>query len=284
MRPNGNVRPLMADPAEIAEHTGTMDDQPTFWLQADAAGAAPVLYVHGVPTSSEDWRPFLARTGGLAPDLPGFGRAGKRGDLPCTMDFYDGWLEAFLDARGVDRFSLVVHDFGGLALITAQRLADRLDRLVIMNAAPLLPGYRWHRIARLWRTRWLGEIAMGASTGFVLKQLLREANVTPGSLPKTTLDDITRFFDVGTQRSILKLYRSTPETALAAAGAGLGRITCPALVAWGDADPYVPGRFADDYAAALGGPAEVLHLPDAGHWPWLDRPDLVDTVAGFLTA
>ena len=24
------------------------------------------------------------------------------------------------------------------------------------------------------------------------------------------------------------------------------------------------------------------HLDDAGHWPWLDRPDLVETVAGFL--
>jgi len=23
-------------------------------------------------------------------------------------------------------------------------------------------------------------------------------------------------------------------------------------------------------------------LPDAGHWPWLDRPDVVDTVVAFL--
>ena len=39
--------------------------------------SAPVLYVHGVPTSSDDWLPFLDRTGGLAPDLLGFGRSAK---------------------------------------------------------------------------------------------------------------------------------------------------------------------------------------------------------------
>lgn len=266
--------------ADLAERTTTLDDQPVFWLEADAPGA-PVVYLHGVPTSSEDWRPFLARTGGVAPDLPGFGRSGKRGDLEATLEFYDAWVERFLADRGIDRFSLVVHDFGVVGLLTAQRLADRLERLVIIDTAPLLPGYRWHWIARLWRRRWLGEIAMGLTIKPVLRLLTRNANA--GRLPRPMIDDIDRFFDVGTQRTILRLYRSAPEERLAQAGADLGRITCPALVVWGEQDPYVPATFADGFAAALGGGAEVLRLPDAGHWPWLDRPDVVDTVAAFLT-
>jgi pimeloyl-ACP methyl ester carboxylesterase len=59
-------------------------------------------------------------------------------------------------------------------------------------------------------------------------------------------------------------------------------ITAPALVLWGDRDPYLPARFADEIAAALGS-ATVRHLDDASHWPWLDRPDVVDLVADFLT-
>jgi pimeloyl-ACP methyl ester carboxylesterase len=51
---------------------------------------------------------------------------------------------------------------------------------------------------------------------------------------------------------------------------------------WGDRDSYLPSSFADAYAGALGGEADVLHLHDAGHWPWLDRPDVVDRVAAFL--
>lgn len=268
---------------EITEQHGTLDDQPTFWLEAETDdGAAPVLYVHGVPTSSEDWRPFLARTGGIAPDLPGFGRAGKRADLPCTMDFYGDWLEHFLADRGIDRFRLLVHDWGALGLVAAQRFPERVERLVVMDAIPLLPGYTWHRIARGWRTRGVGEVLMGSFTRFTVSQILREAFEVP--VPKPFVEDVMRFFDVGTQRSILKLYRSAPPAALAQAGAQLATLTCPALVVWGDHDPYIKQRFAEAYAGALGGETDVLHLPDAGHWPWHDRPDLLDTVAAFLDA
>jgi pimeloyl-ACP methyl ester carboxylesterase len=91
-------------------------------------------------------------------------------------------------------------------------------------------------------------------------------------------------FDQGTQRAILSLYRSSPEEALARAGLDLARIDCPALVVWGDRDPYFAPEFAERYAAALGGEAEVLHLHDAGHWAWHDRPDAVDRIAAFLDA
>jgi len=47
-------------------------------------------------------------------------------------------------------------------------------------------------------------------------------------------------------------------------------------------DPYIPGRFAGEYARALPD-AQLLELPDAGHWPWLDRPDLIGRVAEFLS-
>src|SRR5204862_101881 len=83
--------------------------------------APPVLYVHGVPTSSDDWIPFPERTGGVAPDLPGFGRSGKRGDLDYTMEGYERFLEAFLELVELDRVRLVVHDWGAVGLLWAMR-------------------------------------------------------------------------------------------------------------------------------------------------------------------
>ena len=147
---------------------------------------------------------------------------------------------------------------------------------------PLLPGYRWHRIARAWRTRGVGELLMGSSNRFVFKQLSREANFTPGPLPNQFIRSVDDHFDQGTQRAILELYRTSPETKLAALGANLDAIECPSLIIWGDHDRYIPSHFADDYAAALGGPSEVVHLPDAGHWPWFDRPDVIELVANFF--
>jgi pimeloyl-ACP methyl ester carboxylesterase len=69
---------------------------------------------------------------------------------------------------------------------------------------------------------------------------------------------------------------------LEAAGARLGTVVAPALIAWGEDDPYLPPSFATALADRLGGPAEVEVLSGARHWPWLDRPELVERVARFL--
>jgi pimeloyl-ACP methyl ester carboxylesterase len=274
---------------EIGEHTSQIGELPVFWRSAPTLGevesSAPreavPLYLHGVPTNSEDWRPFLERTGGFAPDLPGFGRSGKPGHFDYTIRGYGRFVEQYLDLIEVQRVSLVVHDWGVVGLDFAQRHPERVERLVVMDAVPFLPGYHWHRTARLWRTPLLGELAMGATTRYVMRRSTRAANATPGPLPDTWLDSVLDHFDQGTQRAILKLYRSSPPDALARAGLDLGRLDMPALVVWGLRDPYIPGRFAAEYARALPN-AELLELPDAGHWWWLDRPDAIDRVVEFL--
>jgi pimeloyl-ACP methyl ester carboxylesterase len=270
---------------EVTDHSGELAGLPIFWrgapLPAGADDSPLPLYLHGVPSNSDEWVGFLERSGGLAPDLPGFGRSGKPGNLQYTIDEYAGFIERYLDLVGVERVSLVVHDWGAVGLAFAQAHPERIARLVVINAVPFLPGYRWHRTARLWRTPVLGELAMGATTRRVLRFSTREARPGRAPMPDAWLDMVLDHFDQGTQRAILRLYRTSPPDVLAAAGAQLGRLEMPALVVWGQADPYIPIRFARAYAEAL--PAsELLELPDAGHWPWLDRPDLIDRVVGFL--
>jgi pimeloyl-ACP methyl ester carboxylesterase len=289
---------------EVSDHTGEIDTPgthqrlPVFWRSASfegaangaaaataetaAQGAAVPLYLHGVPSNSDDWLAFLARGGGLAPDLPGFGRSGKPGSLRFTIEEYAGFIERFLELTGVERVKLVVHGWGSVGLAFAQRHPERVERLAVINAVPFLPGYRWHRTARIWRTPLLGELAMGTLNRYVLRLLSRESNATPGPLPQAWQDSVLDHFDQGTQRAILRLYRSSPSDVLAAAGAHLEELQVPTLVVWGMRDPYIPGRFAKEYADAL--EAELLELPDAGHWPWLDRPDVIDRVVEFLSA
>jgi pimeloyl-ACP methyl ester carboxylesterase len=272
---------------EVSDHNGEIDGLPVFWRSAPAPagaeGAAVPLYLHGVPSNSDEWLPFLERSGGLAPDLPGFGRSGKPNSLRYTIDEYDRFIERFLQETGVERVSLLMHDWGAVGLAFAQRLPERVERLAIVNAVPFLPGYRWHRTARIWRTPGLGELSMGSTNRFTLRLISRESNATPGPMPEAWLDSVLDHFDQGTQRAILRLYRSSPLEVLAASGERLGQLEMPALVAWGMKDPYIPSRFGREYADALPH-AELVELPDAGHWPWLDRPDLVDRLVDFLSA
>lgn len=254
-----------------------------FWREAPTPeGRAPVVYVHGVPTSSDDWVPFLERTGGLALDLPGFGRSGKPSDFPYGIDGYAGYLDAWLAEAGVDSFRLVVHDWGGVGLALAQRAPERIERLVVINCVPFLSGYRWHPWARVWRTPLIGEMAMGFTFKRILRRALRDSTAAGDPAPEDFVDSIWRHFDHGTQRAILKLYRSAPPDVLAAAGEHLDAVAAPALVVWGEPDHYLPTEFAQRYADALGGPARVELIDGGRHWPWVGRPATVDLVADFL--
>ena len=87
--------------------------------------------------------------------------------------------------------------------------------------------------------------------------------------------------DRGTKQATLALYRHADPPRLAAAGSDLGKLACPALVLWGDRDPYFPSRFAQAYEAALPN-AELQLVQGAGHWPWIDDARVVDDVLGFL--
>jgi pimeloyl-ACP methyl ester carboxylesterase len=50
----------------------------------------------------------------------------------------------------------------------------------------------------------------------------------------------------GARRAILWLYRATPTTRLGATPPGLLQLAKrPALVLWGDRDPYLPARYAE---------------------------------------
>ena len=253
---------------EIAERTGEVDGLEVHWRQA---GDTPILYLHGVPTASYDWLPFLERTGGVAPDLPGFGSSAKPADFDYSIAGYDRFVESFCDAVGLERVSLVLHDWGAVGLAFAQRLPTRVERLVLVSCLPFLPGYRWHRVARGWRIPVVGELMMGFSTRWAFRR----------EMPRELADRAWSDFDHGTQRAILKLYRSAPEPVLERAGARLAELRCPALILWPTNDRYFGAEFGKAFADALGGPVELEEV-DARHWPWLDRPELVARTAEFL--
>ena len=257
---------------DIIEHRDQVAGIDSFWRKA---GEAPILYVHGNPNNSDVWLPFLERTGGVAMDLPGFGRSAKPAHFDYSIGGYAKWLEAFRAHLGWESYRMLVHDWGGVGLAMAQREPQRVERLAVVNCVPFLPGYKWHRFARIWRTPVVGELFQGSTTKWALRRFL------PG-MPDDFIDSIWDHYDHGTQRAVLKLYRSAPPAVLARAGERLGEIEAPALVLWGADDQYIPARFAHAYGEALGGEPEVEVVEGASHWPWIDKPELLDRLAGFL--
>jgi len=265
----------------VDEHTIEVAGASVFYRRG-AAADTETLYLHSVPTSCDDWSELLALTGGVAPDLLGFGRSDKPGSLSYSLESYVTFVEDFLDALELPAVRLVGHGWGAaIGLLFAQRHPDRVQRLAIIDAIPLLPEFRWPPIARRLRSPGLGELLMGSVNRRVLARLLRRGSASPDAWSSARIDSVWEHFDQGTQRAILRLQRSVDEPWLAAAGDGLQRLQQPALVVWGEQDPWLDPSFADAYGRHLGA-ATVERIPGAGHWPWLDRPELTARLSAFV--
>ena len=226
--------------------------------------------------------PFLEAGGGVAPDLPGFGRSGKPGHFPYDLEGYADFLDAFAELAGLGEVDLVMHDWGAVGLAWAVRRPERVRRLVLINPAPLPPGAPWPRLDRAFAHPVLGEIVIGCAIKAVFRRALERRADAP--LPPGFVEHAWRCFDPGTQRAIL---RSAPRH-----GRGDARESGPST------SPHPPARAAsvrlDRSVQQLGrGGCLRGRLPGAapevlqgvGHWPWLhEGTDFVERVSHYLTA
>jgi pimeloyl-ACP methyl ester carboxylesterase len=259
----------------VVEHSIELGGEPVFYRSAPHGGAGAVpLYLHGVPTSSDDWLPFLARTGGIAPDLPGFGRSGKGGHLEYSAEAAARFVARFLDHVGVGSIAIVAHDFGAAAALLYADAAA-VERIVLLNPW-LATEPATHRLARLFRTPVIGELAMGAVTRPVLARGLRRGEqVSETGWTDARVAAIYEQFDQGTQRAILRILRRK-------SGAGaLGQPSVKSQIIWGERDPWLLDGALQAWTEHLPG-ADVMRLPEAGHWPWHQQPELIERVAEFL--
>jgi pimeloyl-ACP methyl ester carboxylesterase len=241
-----------------------------------------VLFLHSAPTSSDDWVDLLALTGGWAPDLPGFGRSDKGGNLDYSFTAYVDFAERLLDVLELDTVAVVGHGWGAaIGLGLAQRRPSRVSRMALIDAVTLPEGFRPPGIVRWTRRPLIGELLMGSVTRALLARWLRRGTIRPDAWPEEALDRVWRQFDQGTQRAILRLHRSVGEAGLAHARAGLEGLTMPILIAWGTQDPWLPVALADACAKQLGA-TRIERIAQAGHWPWLDRPELNARLAQWI--
>jgi haloalkane dehalogenase len=113
----------------------------------DVGEGEPVVFLHGNPTWSYQWRniiPYLSpRRRCLAPDLVGMGWSGKSPNKGYRfvdhVRYMDAWFEALQLTKNV---TLVGHDWGGpISFFRARRYPDQIKAIVYFEAI-ILPR-RW---------------------------------------------------------------------------------------------------------------------------------------------
>jgi pimeloyl-ACP methyl ester carboxylesterase len=246
----------------------------------DVGKGEPVLLLHGYPQSASCWRhqirPLAEKHRVVAADWPGFGRA----DPPTLPPTYDNEVEhigALADSFGLDRFSLVAHDYGGfLGLGFVLRHPDRVARLALLNT-------RAHNVFRPWFYRFSrGQSWAAAHAPAILGRLpLRRIHHVAlasyrrqGCFDAALEEEYLGWMDTAQgRRTFVGFFANYHLPAVPQLAEGLPRIGCPTAVIWGDRDRYIP--FATARQLSEGIPGATLTRLSGDHYIMEERPDEV---------
>jgi pimeloyl-ACP methyl ester carboxylesterase len=263
----------------------------------DQGNGAPVLLLHGFPTSSWDWRHVwdeLARSYRvIALDYLGFGFSDKPADGPYSVFAYADQAEALLARLGVARVDVLAHDLGDT--VAQELLARDLERrggatrvLEIASACMLNGGL----FPETHRPRLIQRL-LDSPVGFLIARLSDRrrfaASLAATFGPRTQPSDaeLDGFWECTTHGSGLRNYhlliRYMRERRRHRAR-WVGPVVdgpVPLAAINGLVDP-VSGRHMIARLRELRPGAEVYELPEVGHYPQVEAPaDVLRAYAGF---
>ena len=250
----------------------------------------PILLLHGEPTWGYLYRqamPALAAAGRVvAPDYLGFGRSDKPTDGEWyTYDRHYRSIERLVAELGLERLTVVVHDWGGpIGLRLAVEHPEAVDRLVVLNTgigAGRAPSDTWLRFRELVR-RTGTELSAGRMVAAGCARGLSEEAMAAYDAPFPTPESKTGL--IAFPELVPTELDHPSAAAMQAVREALRRWQKPALVLFGDSDPIFPPDAAERMAALIPGAGPAETLARAGHFVQEDGGDeLGQRIASWLT-
>jgi len=248
----------------------------------DEGDGEPVLFVHGTPTWSFEYRHLIAALRGghrcIAVDHLGFGLSDRPAAADYTPEAHAARLRAFVDKLGLRRFTLVVHDFGGpIALPLALDDPDRVERLVVLNS------WMWSFADDPEMTK-RARMVSGALGRFLYRRLNASLRlIVPsayGDRRKLTKaihrQYLAAFPDADSRERVLwALARALTGSSAFYEGLWQRRqrlAAIPTLIVWGMKDTAFRPHLLARWRRALPH-ATVVELAEAGHWPHEEQPE-----------
>ena len=258
----------------------------------DQGSGDPIVLVHGTPTNSYEFRHLIEALSAthrcIAPDHLGFGKSDRPADFAYTPEAHAAALGEFIEKLHLDRFSLVVHDFGGpIGLPLALDAASRVDRVVLINtwAWPLNGDAKMARGAQFiagWTGRMLYKYA-NASLRLIMPSAYGDRRKLTKQIHRQYLDV---FRDRTARVQVLHALAKALLDSRAHYQSLLDRIgqlrNKPVLILWGMKDGAFQPYHLDRWQQLLP-EAEVVRIAEAGHWPHEEEPaQVIDAMRRFI--
>jgi pimeloyl-ACP methyl ester carboxylesterase len=248
-------------------------------------GGAPVVLLHGFGTSSFVWRDIapeiaLANRTAFAIDLFGYGESDRPFDADFGIASQAELVDRALTALRLPKATVVGLDLGAaVALRLAASRPERVERLLLLNPVALdeLPA---GDVTTLQRST--ARFAFRSSRGIlgaapILGEVLRRSVADESHMPdKLVARYLAPYVGPEGLNHLLLLARSIDDEDMEEGE--LRSLAQPALIVWGDQDPWVDAKFPERLADVIPG-SRLVRLPGVGR---LVPEEVPETVVSLL--
>ncbi|ADB61080.1 alpha/beta hydrolase fold protein [Haloterrigena turkmenica DSM 5511] len=259
-----------ADDQETA--TVTVDEHDLEVAYYDDGDGEPVLFCHGIPTSSYLWRdvapPLSDDYRVIAPDMVGYGNSAMHDGFDRSIRAQEAMIDGLVDELGLESITFVGHDLGGgVGLRYAAHNPDAVERLALSNAV-CYDSWPIEAIIDLGLPSTIAEMSVDDARE-LLEDIFRDTRYDEPE--EAFVDGMLAPWD--SEEAVISLSRNAIGTNTShTTEIDPSEITARTLLLWGAEDEFQPVEYAerleDDIADA-----ELVGLDEASHWVMADRPD-----------
>lgn len=239
----------------------------------DAGAGAPAVFLHGIPAWSFLWSKIidpLAETARvIAPDLIGYGYSDKRDCFDRSVRRQAHMVVRLMDALDLQTATVVGHDIGGaVAQVLAVDHPERVHGLVLVDSVAYGSWPSSSMVS-------LGDPNLLGRSQEIMEIVRHDATI--GHEDRVDAEAFARDMAVPYEseegrRSMVRNASALNTNHTMELTGRLEAIDVPALVLWGEEDPWQPLSDAKQLAQDIPN-ADLVTIPGGSHWLPFDRPE-----------
>jgi len=243
----------------------TIDGYKIRYLESGGTDKTIVL-LHGLGASAERWEfvipEFSKDYKVIVPDLIGFGHSDKP-LVDYTAEFFSDFLSSFLQKLGITRTNIIGSSLGGQIIAKyASQHPEVIENLVLVSPSGIMkhstPALDAYVMAALYPDVEVAKNAfqMMAGPARQINQKIIENFVERMKLPNAKMAFMSTLLGLRNAETITK---------------SLKKISVPTLIIWGEDDPVIPVKYADEFVSSIQD-CRFYMMDNCGHTPYVDDP------------
>jgi 2-hydroxy-6-oxonona-2,4-dienedioate hydrolase len=243
----------------------TIDENKIRYLET-GNGDKNILLMHGLGASAERWEfvlpEFSKNYRVVVPDLIGFGYSDKP-LVDYTTEFFTDFLSSFLNKIKIKKTNIIGSSLGGQITVEyTSKNQDSVENLVLVSPSGIMkhstPALDAYVMAALYPD------SEGAKNAFQMMAGPRQQvdpRIIENFVERMKLPNAKMAF----MSTLLGLKNAETITK------SLMKITIPTLIIWGEDDPVIPIKYADEFVSSIQD-CRFYMMDNCGHTPYVDDP------------